>query len=296
MGSEDPKTGTTDPEKGAGHKEEATGSMDVVVPAQGKKDTPDPVVEVKPRLYDQLVRESVCARLQRAAETDQVEMQLGFTDFVTVLEDQTVNFTQVTEHYGTQVKVDTSRGLPVVDTMVNGVDASLFIDSGAKVNIIGRRELNRLRVPAQSVRPVNVAIIGVAGKRVKPHGSVMLSFTLADERFVEPFVVLEEVSLPADLLLSYTFLRKHGVMCDWGSNRIYIRRTELSASCETSATLEKEESPCFLDEVIGVNTDRDLTYPRELAILRGQERALRQVPGDLANPQGYDGCPCTQKE
>ena len=164
--------------------------------------------------------------------------------------------------YEPQVKVDTSRGLPIVQTRVNGIDASLFIDSGAKVNIVPRRELERLRIPAHLVRPVNVAIVGVAGKRVTPCGTVVLPFSLAGKRFSESFVVLEEVRLPADLLLSYTFLRKYGIVCDWDANVLYFKtERKLWARNQSSAFFSQEEPLLCGDpaEVVSDAKNRNLT-------------------------------------
>ena len=104
--------------------------------------------------------------------------------------------------------LDDSSGLPILSVRVNGLDCSILLGTGSKLNLVSNSFLvDRLKLDSSNIRPTSIMVRGVSGNVFQAAGELDLSFSLVDRTFRFRFVVLNNKTFPADLLLSYNSIK-----------------------------------------------------------------------------------------
>ena len=105
--------------------------------------------------------------------------------------------------------IDDTSGLPLLDVFVNGKHCKILLDTGSKLNLVSRDFLvNNLDIGSDNIKPTDVLVKGVSGNVFPAAGEIDLSFSVVNRNFCYKFVVLNNKTFPADLLLSYTSIKK----------------------------------------------------------------------------------------
>ena len=104
--------------------------------------------------------------------------------------------------------LDDSSGLPLLNVKVNRRICSILLDTGSKLNLVSKAFLiDSLNIDSCNIRESDVLVKGVSGSIFKAAGEIDLSFDLLGRNFTYKFIVLNNKTFPADLLLSYTSIK-----------------------------------------------------------------------------------------
>ena len=109
---------------------------------------------------------------------------------------------------------------------MNGKPITALLDSGAKVNLVSIGALKHLGYKPEDIQPSLMVIRGLSNQDIKPLGEITLPLELMGRRVPSWFVVLEETSFPADILLSFQFMRFYGIMLNLKREIIYYDTEE----------------------------------------------------------------------
>ena len=115
-------------------------------------------------------------------------------------------------YFQAQTRLCHEQGWPTAYVHVNGRTITALLDSGAKVNLISFGMLKHLGYKHEDMQPTQMRIRGITDQDLIPMGEINLPLELMGRSVPDGFIVLEETSFPADILLSFKFMRFYGIV------------------------------------------------------------------------------------
>ena len=118
-----------------------------------------------------------------------------------------------------------------------------MFDTGSTVNILDYNTLvNHLEVPRQFIQTTSTGIRGITGQQVTNIGNVQLQTELLKHRSAESFVVLPDLTFPAQALIGYRTMKRWGLILDCKKEEVTLD----SQAQHDCFQLEDETSPSNL--------------------------------------------------
>ncbi len=85
----------------------------------------------------------------------------------------------------------------------------MFLDTGTRINLINLDFLRKTKPGLVIIEPTTFNIQGVTGNKLTPLGEIQIPVTLGNYyKFDLTVVVVEQQSLPGNLLIGYDTIRK----------------------------------------------------------------------------------------
>ncbi len=88
----------------------------------------------------------------------------------------------------------------------------MFLDLGAKINLISLDFLKRIKPGVVILEPVTYNIQGITGNKLTPVGETLINVTFCNYyKFELKAVVVEQQSFPGNLLIGYNTMREEDI-------------------------------------------------------------------------------------
>ena len=97
----------------------------------------------------------------------------------------------------------------------------MFLDNGAMVNVIGLKQLNKIKPGVKVIEESPYSVLGLTGDLLNTLGSTQLTVTMGGYFNFDIFAIfVEKPTFPGDLLIAFTTMRDQDIIvspADYGA-------------------------------------------------------------------------------